>query len=475
MSQPRSPRRPRSSGRARSVLRGLRFAFCARDEQLLAALAHGLERRGLREYFGTARHADLEALAARAERAWRRPTASRPRVLIIPGMMGSRLGRRDRPARTVWIDPERIGAGELARLALPRGRTLEAQGVLLQSYARLLLTLRIEGFDPEFFPYDWRLGLAGLGRRLARALATPGAPRLIIAHSMGGLVARAALAHLPPRQLERLIFLGTPHGGCFDPVLALRGTHPFVQSLAQLDAHHGAAALARVFRTFPGLHDLLPSGSPTHGSRRGLDLLQARSWPRSGTGPDPKLLARARRTRARLAAASARMVQITGYGVDTIERAAPGPGGFAYAMSSAGDGTVPLARTRLKGLRTLYVAALHGQLANHPEVIRAILELLRTGSTRRLKRRPPRRPAARACTDDARLTPGEKGKIDWRRLSQAGRACILEQLDGYPRKPQRRAGRPTRNRPAPRAPARRRGAPNPTRGRTPHGAPRRRS
>lgn len=416
--------RTRASHRPRSALAGLRWAFRAPEEEILAALARGRQRRALREYFGEARYAELCALAARAERA----AVPRRRVLLVPGMMGSRLGH---PGRIVWIDPERIGAGELVRLALSTGRALTAQGVLLHPYVRLLLSLRIAGFAPELFPYDWRLGLDELGRMLAARLSAPHAPRLLIAHSMGGLVARAALRHLPARHLERLILLGTPNGGCFDPVLALRGTHPFVRSLAQLDARHDAARLAAVFRTFEGLHDLLPDGAADS-----LDLLDARAWPRTGPRPDGALLGRARRTRARLAPASARMVHIAGFGQLTIERAQHGPGGLAYVSSAAGDGTVPLARARLRGLRMLYVEALHGDLAHHPEVIRAIIELLRDGATRRLARRVPHRPSSKGHTDDARLAGGAAAKVDWRGLSRAQRARILEQLDGVPRTPQ---------------------------------------
>jgi hypothetical protein len=414
----------------------LRWAFRADDTEILAALAHGRHRRGLAEYFGAEMHAELSALARRAGARDRHTPRS---VLIVPGMMGSRLaGAR---GAVIWIDPEHIAAGALVRLTLPAGRSPRPRGVLLHGYARLYLTLRIEGFRPEFFAYDWRLGLETLGARLAAYLRRPGAPSLLIAHSMGGLVARSAVAQLPPGRLERLIMLGTPHTGCFDPVLALRGTHPFVRSLARIDRRHSAAWLAaHVFNTFPGLYDLLPE-------RRGAapDLLRPGGWPREGPQPIRELLAGARRARDALAPADERMVHVVGTGEPTIETVRPGPGGLAYFTSTRGDGTVPVARTRLRGLKTLYVAAAHGALLRHPQVIAALLDLLRRGMTRRLSRRPSapkgraRSPGRRSRTDDARLGAGEESKIEWRRLDGAQRAALLEQLDGLPRRGTSRA------------------------------------
>jgi pimeloyl-ACP methyl ester carboxylesterase len=353
-------------------------------------------------------------------------------------MMGSRLALA-RGTSTVWIDPEHIASGALARLALRGHRPAQVRGVLLHAYALLHLKLRIAGFAPEFFAYDWRRGIAELGAQLAEHLRAPDAPRLLIAHSMGGLVARSALAQRPLLRLERLILVGTPHRGCFDPVLALRGTHPFVRSLARLDRRHSASWLAaRVFSTFGGLYDLLPERE-----EGALDLLRVTRWPGAGPRPNASLLARGRRARTALAPADARMAQIAGVGQPTIEAVQPGPGGFAYFTRMQGDGTVPVARTRLAGLRTWYVQAEHGALLRHARVISALLDLLRTGDTRRLARRPSQalerlstaRRRARARTDDAALSAGAASKIELRELDRAQRAALLEELDGVPRGP----------------------------------------
>jgi len=74
------------------------WAFHADDGELLAALASGRQASSLRVYFGSAAYDELAPLA----RAAAAVTPAGPRVLILPGIMGSRLGG---PGGLVWIDP----------------------------------------------------------------------------------------------------------------------------------------------------------------------------------------------------------------------------------------------------------------------------------------------------------------------------------------------------------------------------------
>ena len=132
------------------------WAFRAGDAAILEALADGSHGASLRTYFGPQGHAALAALARLPPRAARRTA----RVIVVPGIMGSRLGTPQNGRSTrgmVWFDPAAIGAGRLLDLALPQGHALVPRGVQLFTYARLLLQMRHEGYEVALHPYDWRL------------------------------------------------------------------------------------------------------------------------------------------------------------------------------------------------------------------------------------------------------------------------------------------------------------------------------
>jgi len=413
------------------------WAFHAGDDEVLAALVNGRHAQSLREYFGASAYAQLSVLAAAAARA-KKPRG--PTVLILPGIMGSKIGaeprgaaggarpgamRRGASPQVLWIDPLEIASGRLTALALPSGRALRAAGVLLFSYAKLKLQLEIEGRRALFHAYDWRLGLDELGAQLAARIVADGQPVILVAHSMGGLVARMALSMLPKRWVRKLIMLGTPNEGSFAAVQALRGTYPFVRRMSRLDRRHSAEHLAaKVFSTFPGLYHMLPS-------RRlvGVDLFDPRAWPADGSRPSPRILGQAAAVRAALAPADSRMVHIIGVDQETVIGLRRTAAGFEYDLSRNGDGTVPAALAALPRLKCYFVQELHGNLANNAQVIQAIIDLVRRGRTRRLPRRWRLRREPVRRIDDAQLRLESCEKIDWARLTSAEREAALGELD----------------------------------------------
>jgi pimeloyl-ACP methyl ester carboxylesterase len=406
------------------------WAFHADDAAVFDALAQGHHADNLREYFGTRAYAELSVLAATAKKAKRR---TGPRVLILPGIMGSRLGtpkslaaRREGRSGVLWVNPLQIAAGRLRELSLPAGSPIQPVGVLLFSYAKLKLKLQIDGWDASFFAYDWRLGIDQLGAALARRILAEREAVSLIAHSMGGLIARVAVGQLPKRRVRKLIMMGTPNAGSFASVQALRGTYPFVRRISRLDRKHSADHLAaEVFRTFPGIYHMLP---PRRGKKT-IDLLDPRCWPANGSAPRADLLAQVNAARARLAPPDSRMSHIIGVSQETVVAVRRSAAGFEYDMSLNGDGTVPLDRARMKDLNAYFVEEAHGNLPNNPRVIQCVIDLLRRGRTRELPRRWGVKRGRLTRTDDALLRRTDNGKIDWRSLNAAQREAALSVLD----------------------------------------------
>ncbi|MCD4811202.1 hypothetical protein K8R14_01140 [bacterium] len=223
-----------------------RSGYSLNDDMVEQDLIIGENRDLLEAYFGEEAYEDLRAMALRAQTA---RTRGGPRVLILPGIMGSKLGTKGFIFDdTIWIDPVDFARGRLSELSLDGGSAdIQALGVLLFAYLKLKLRLKLAGFDADFHPYDWRQDIRNLGQYLIKRIRDEtgdGAGRkslYLVAHSMGGLVARAGFQLLTDSdeeddtdRVQRLIMLGTPNNGSFSPVQALSGTHPLVKKVAAI-------------------------------------------------------------------------------------------------------------------------------------------------------------------------------------------------------------------------------------------------
>jgi pimeloyl-ACP methyl ester carboxylesterase len=392
------------------------------DDQLVALLRSGAHAALLVAYFGEPEYRELAHLAKLA--VTRRNPRGR-RVFVLPGIMGSRLGLvARRKYSLLWLHPTAVANGSLMQLAMPSPRALRAVGVMLPGYLKLRLRLEVAGFRPVFCPFDWRRDVDHLAREFARLLERSGERKaLVVGHSMGGVIARAALAY-DKRRIAKLIQLGAPNDGSFAPLQALRGVYPTVRKIASLDRDHSAEHLARtVYRTLPGIIQMLPTASGADEP----DLFDPRNWPDDELAPDPKLLARARRIRSRLPAADARCLTIVGASQETIVSARSHGRSFEYEYRAAGDGTVPLSRARWADAAAWFVQESHGALTKNDLVLAAVADLLKTGDTRRLRTTPPQAPdmAPRTVTDDE-LRAAATHKVQWEKLSLESRRRILD-------------------------------------------------
>lgn len=124
--------------------------------------------------------------------------------------------------------------------------------------------------DPTMFvfAYDWRLSNKESAARLKDYIACihrfyPGAKVNIVAHSMGGLVARRYVLDTPNHFVRRLITIGTPWLGAPKFLHVLE-----TGDLGLLRVLLWPQEVRRLLYTFPGSHELLPSATYFDYARR---------------------------------------------------------------------------------------------------------------------------------------------------------------------------------------------------------------
>ena len=400
-------------------------------------LVSGEQRQALTAYFGKAEYRALAGLARRARRTGTKD--SLPHVLVIPGILGSQLGlrrRRPLPDDVLWVDPLDIQNGRLPLLDPAAGTPVVPLGVVLFSYLRLKLYLRARGFAVTLYPYDWRLGIEAAAAALAKALRNHDAGRVsIVAHSMGGLVSRAALALPEAGHVERAVLLGTPNLGALAPLQALRGTYPVVRNMARLDLLRSAEELtAQVFSGFTSLYQMLP------GPECGVDLLDRAQWPSLGPSPRGELLEHARGFLAGLPAPDERFAAIAGVGQKTVTALSRRRNEFVYTITRGGDGTVPAASAALNGARSYYAPVAHNDLTRDARIASALVDLLSKGSTRHLPTRWVSRSRAQARIGDRQLYRLKTDKLNWPHMTPEERQVFLQNLSEPPPLPLRVPG-----------------------------------
>lgn len=393
------------------------------EGQLEAWLVSGEHRRELIAWFGEAEYALLQRMALAAAAVPQDPDRC---VIYVPGLMGSQLAAtrvRPLPDNLLWMDPGDIHLGHLLRLAVP-GETLAVAGPVLYGYLPLKFALQAAGYTVRCFAYDWRLSITDTAAGLSALLAAESAREVsLVAHSMGGLLARLVLQGAQGSRVQRLVTLGTPHRGSFAPVQAVRGTYPLVRRLAQIDPLHDAETLAReVFSSFYSLYQMLPRDlSP--------DLLNERNWPATGPQPNATLLDRVKLLD--LGPADPRIAAIAGHGFQTVERIAQVEWDFHYRYGFAGDGTVPAERAVLAGCPAWHVRVFHGELPRAAVVHEALVALL-AGATPRLAATLPTLPDAPAGISDTQMRRAFADKIDWAHLDTQQRRAFLDSLTSAP-------------------------------------------
>jgi hypothetical protein len=161
-------------------------------------------------------------------------------VILIPGITGTYLIKDYGDKTEIWPDLGRIiwpfGDTYLNDLALEKDgkeniemlmkvgdiiRGVESRGIHV--FDKLISELinsgsYVEGEDLFVFPYDWRLSTTTnanfLKEKIDKILLDTGYENVdIVAHSMGGLVAKKYIADNGKDKVEQLVFVGTPQLG----------------------------------------------------------------------------------------------------------------------------------------------------------------------------------------------------------------------------------------------------------------------
>lgn len=249
-------------------------------ERLLAGLLHkeGFPPQGFRPL-------EEQPIPELKRATLRTRAGTGPVVFVVPELMATHLRLGD---QRIWLELAHLAAGSFTRLALDAKDQAVVDDMFADGYQELLDALASR-FEVIPFPYDWRRSLVEEGERLAveveAELRKHERPVHLLAHGTGGLVARALIAWHPDswkklvQRKGRLVMLGTPNDGTCTAVDLLCGRGRVVDRLALLDpewderkdnkhlADRVEGKIARIFRTFPGIFELVPSGTYPGGAQ----------------------------------------------------------------------------------------------------------------------------------------------------------------------------------------------------------------
>ena len=368
--------------------------------------------------------------------------ADRPAVFVLPGILGSNLkldGKR------IWLGFRFVNGLKKLTWDPATAARVEPDGPIGLVYDDLIERLA-DTHEVIPFAYDWRRPIEDEARRLATAVDSALAARnlsqqpvRLLAHSMGGLVARTMRLEKPEtwqrlmaREGGRLLMLGTPNGGSWAPMQTLSGDDNFGNALVAFGSLFDNGGARKMMAGMPGFIQLQAALlDPTLALDKAstwqkladddMAALRDRSiWHDEGSqrtiyewgAPPQDVLDQAVKLRRRLDA------QVETLGPDAqkmllvVGHAAFTPAGFTQTSDGLeyldtpddGDGRVPLQSALLPGVRTWKVDAEHGKLPDESSAFAAYIELLTTGQTRQLDAYEPAAPGTRGAGGAAATT-----------------------------------------------------------------------
>ncbi len=336
-----------------------------------------------------------------------------PIVYLLPGLFGSHLEVGE---KQIWMDLSALVDGQFAELSIDQPG-VKVEQLHEETYYELIDYLS-DTHQVIAFPIDWRLSLFESAKVLAKTLRQQledthdnPVPIRILAHSQGGLIARAMIAEYPAlwteicqRENSRLVLLGTPNRGCYTIARLLLGHERLVQLLTLLDFKHDFKSILKALVGFPGLLEMLPEVS----ENSELNLFDIDTWrhiQKRSSGkvvvPSERDLANALKNRRRLDQQLQtgeelffhdHVSYIAGHDFST-------PSAFSFDKSNdelvikflytaQGDGCVTWESGQLAKVKTWYAEVKHGDLPSRRELFPALLDILETNQTFLLSDRP---------------------------------------------------------------------------------------
>jgi len=358
------------------------------------------------------------------------PDPNKPAVFVLPGILGSNL-KQGLPPRDnrIWLGARLLGGFD--RLAYQPGGAdhVADDGPIGLVYDKLLNYLEAT-HEVIPFGYDWRrpleeeaLRLAGRMRQALDARQASGKPVRVLAHSMGGLLARTVQLVAPDVWTRlmahadaRLLMLGTPNGGSWAPMQVLSGDDTFGNALTAIGSPFAGRKARQLMARMPGFLQLQAglldarlglSQEATWQQLAQEDLRreQERNWWQRYAGdiataayqwgvPTQAVLDQACALRTKLDAQLAgalktsadKMRLVVGHAKSTPDGFEMGSEGLMYLdLQDGGDGRVPLASALVTGVATWTLDCEHGSLPSAKGAFDAFADLLVRGTTTRLQ------------------------------------------------------------------------------------------
>ena len=332
----------------------------------------------------------------------------RPVLVIVPGILGSELRRG---GKRIWAHPSRLLRGRITDLHID-ALEVTATDVMERAYGEFIGEFS-DTHDVHVAPYDWRRSLGDSAETLAelitgiaeaQAAANDLQPIRIVAHSMGGLVARTMMATRPEtwsqvvaRPGSRLIMAGTPTNGSYAINQIVSGELKLIKLLALADLRNTRRDITELTAAFPGVATMLPG----FGEHEWLNESVWEDVKASASGEDwsaiaPALVNAARQERQRLLDTTldpALVTYVAGRSERTVADAFFDPtreGRVCFRYTREGDGQVTW-REGIPGNLTnvYYQPSVHGSLLAAPEHFDAWAELLDSGRTAQLPTEGP--------------------------------------------------------------------------------------